>query len=29
MPATSIMLDDGEIERRVWLIRPMERTPFR
>jgi hypothetical protein len=25
MPASSMMLDDGEIERRVCLIRPMER----
>jgi hypothetical protein len=24
VPATSVMLDDGEIERRVRLIRPME-----
>ena len=26
MPAPSLMLDDGEIERRVRLFRPMERT---
>jgi hypothetical protein len=26
IPATSVMLDDGEIERRVRLIRPMEHT---
>ena len=26
MPAPSLMLDDGEIERRVRLVRPMERT---
>jgi hypothetical protein len=25
-PAPSLMLDDGEIERRVRLVRPMERT---
>jgi hypothetical protein len=24
VPTTSVMLDDGEIERRVRLIRPME-----
>jgi hypothetical protein len=24
IPTTSVMLDDGEIERRVRLIRPME-----
>jgi len=26
MPAPSLMLDDGEVERRVRLLRPMERT---
>ncbi|MCC8430098.1 strawberry notch family protein [Reyranella aquatilis] len=26
VPAPSVMLDDGEIERRVRLVRPMERT---
>src|SRR5690606_30861093 len=26
IPTTSVMLDDGEIERRVRLIRPMEAT---
>jgi hypothetical protein len=29
VPAPSLMLDDGEVERRVRLIRPMERTPSR
>ena len=28
-PGPSLMLDDGEIERRVRLIRPMEHAPFR
>jgi len=28
LPARSLMLDDGEIERRVRLIRPMERLNF-
>jgi len=26
VPASSVMLDDGEVERRVRLVRPMERT---
>ena len=26
VPAPSLMLDDGEVERRVRLLRPMERT---
>src|SRR6202043_3130119 len=26
VPAPSLMLDDGEVERRVRLVRPMERT---
>ncbi|GIW56797.1 MAG: hypothetical protein KatS3mg082_3201 [Nitrospiraceae bacterium] len=28
LPARSVMLDDGEVERRVRLIRPMERLNF-
>ena len=28
IPAPSVMLDDGEVERRVRLIRPMERPAF-
>jgi predicted RNA methylase len=28
IPARSVMLDDGEVERRVRLIRPMERSAF-
>ncbi|HTV28539.1 MAG TPA: hypothetical protein VMF32_12215, partial [Xanthobacteraceae bacterium] len=28
VPASSLMLDDGSIERRVRLVRPMERTPI-
>ncbi len=28
VPAPSLMLDDGEVERRVRLLRPMERTAF-
>jgi hypothetical protein len=28
IPAPSVMLDDGEVERRVRLIRPMERSAF-
>ena len=28
IPAPSVMLDDGEVERRVRLIRPMERPTF-
>jgi len=28
VPTSSLMLDDGSIERRVRLVRPMERTPI-
>jgi hypothetical protein len=28
LPARSVMLDDGEVERRIRLIRPMERLNF-
>jgi predicted RNA methylase len=28
LPAPSLMLDDGEVERRVRLVRPVERTAF-
>jgi predicted RNA methylase len=28
VPAPSVMLDDGDVERRVRLLRPMERTAF-